>query len=178
MPNRGTTSHWTSSPRLVLNSCSVAPRNRSRCALVPEDGSKAGVPGDGSKLSSPGDGAARRPSWKAMLKEWLRQAHSRSKGMLNHYYLKCTLDRLFAVRDIDHGSISWWPTDCPSYVHWYGALYPNRCSRVRLNEDEKFQILCAIYRKLNATIHRTTFTDALAQTCWMMKETRNTLATA
>ena len=124
------------------------------------------------------DAAPSRDLWKAMLKEWLRQAHGRCKGALNHYYLKCTLGRLFAVRDIDHGSISWWPTDCPSYVKWYGALYPNRCSRARFDEDEKFQILCAIYRKLNATISPTTFTDALAQTCWAMKENMGTLAVA
>ena len=80
-----------------------------------------------------------RPSrdlWKAMLTEWLRQAHTRCKGMLNHYYLECTLDRFFAVRDIDHGSISWWPTDCKAYAHWYGVLYPNRRSRARLGETE------------------------------------------
>ena len=59
-----------------------------------------------------------------------------------------------------------------------GALYPNRCSRARFDEDEKFQILCAIYRKLNATINPNTFTNALAQTCWTMKENKGTLTTA
>ena len=40
-----------------------------------------------------------------------------------------------------------------------------------LHEDDHFQILCAIYRKLNAT-RACNFTDALAQTCWSMKELR------
>ncbi len=124
------------------------------------------------------DAAPSRDLWKAMLKEWLRESHTRCTGMINHYYLKCTLDRLFAVRDIDHGSISWWPTDCPSYVHWYGALYPNRCSISRFDKDDTFQILCATYRKLNATINPTTFTNALAQMCWAMKENKGTLTTA
>ena len=116
------------------------------------------------------DAIPSRDLWKAMLKEWLRQAHTRCKGVFDHYYLKCCLDRLFAVRNIDHGTISWWPTKCPSYVYWYDILYPNRCSRARLDEDEKFQVLCVIYRKLNATKTPCTFTDALAQTCWTMKD--------
>ena len=124
------------------------------------------------------DAAPSRDLWKAMLTEWLRQAHTRCKGMLNHYYLKCTLGRLFAVRDIGHGTISWWPTDCAAYVHWYDVLYPHRRSRARFNETEKFQILCAIYRKLNATINNSIFTTAVAQTCWTMKENKGTLIVA
>ena len=111
-----------------------------------------------------------RDLWKAMLKEWLRQVSRKCTGVFDHYYLKCCLDRLLAVRDIDHGTISWWPTECPSYRYWYDILYPNRCSRARFDEDEKFQILCAIYRKLNSTISPSTFTCALAQTCWKMKQ--------
>ena len=110
-----------------------------------------------------------RDLWKGMLQEWLRQARTRCKGVLEHYYLKCCLDRLLAVRDIDPGTISWWPTECPSYVYWYKVLYPNRCSRAHFNEDDKFQILCAIYRELNAMKSPTTFAEALAQTCWTMK---------
>ena len=119
-----------------------------------------------------------RDLWKAMLKEWLRQASLKSTGVLDHYYLKCCLDRLFAVRDIDHGTISWWPVQCPSYEYWYDTLYPNRCSRARFHEDEKFQILCAIYRKLNSTRGPSTFTEALAQTCWKMKEEKGRAADA
>ena len=115
------------------------------------------------------DATPSRDLWKAMLKEWLRQASTRCTGVFDHYYLKCCLDRLFAVRCIDHGTLSWWPTECPSYVHWYGILYQNRCSKACFHEDEKFQILCAIYRKLNSTRGPSTFTDALAQTCWKMK---------
>ena len=40
-----------------------------------------------------------------------------------HYHMKCCLDRLFAVRNINHGTISWWPTQCPSYTTWYKELY-------------------------------------------------------
>ena len=72
----------------------------------------------------------------------------------------------------------WWPTDCPVYVHWYGLLYPNRCSRARFSETEQFQILCTIYHKLNVTINTSIFTTALAQTCWAMKENKCTLAVA
>ena len=111
-----------------------------------------------------------RPLWCAMLKEWLRGAGLRCKGVFDHYYLKCCLDRLISVHCVDHGTISWWPTECPSYVYWYDILYPNGCYRAPFDEDDKFQILCAIYRKLNATKGPSTFTDALAQTCWMMKE--------
>lgn len=113
-----------------------------------------------------------RELWKVMLKEWLRQASLACKGVFDHYYLKCCLDRLFAVRKIDHGTISWWPVECPSYVYWYGILYPNRCSRAHFHEEEKFQILCAIYHKLKLVFFRCTFTDALAQTCWNMKEAK------
>ena len=116
------------------------------------------------------DASPSRDLWKAMLQEWLRQAHTRCTGVLNHYYLKCCLDRLLAVRNIDHGTISWWPTECPSYLYWYDILYANRCSGARFDEDEKFQILCAIYRKLNAVNNQSTFAQALAQTCWSMKE--------
>lgn len=122
------------------------------------------------------DAAPSRDLWKAMLKEWLHQVRSRMSGAFDHYYMKCALDRLFAVRKIDHGTISWWPTQCPSYIRWYDILYPNRCSRARLDEEKKFQILCIIYKKLNRIKHGCTFPDALAQTCWDLKEKRGSLS--
>ena len=109
-----------------------------------------------------------RDLWKAMLQQWQTQVHNICTGAMSHYYMKCSLDRWFAVRKIDHGTISWWPTQCPSYKAWYKELYD---ASKDLHEDDHFQILCAIYRKLNAT-RACTFTDALAQTCWSMKEVR------
>ena len=112
------------------------------------------------------DATPSRDFWKAMLQEWLLQVKGKCLGALDHYYMKCCLDRLFAVRQIDHGTISWWPTKCPSYTKWYEALYAIEKS---FNEEEKFQILCATYRKLNAA-RSCTFPEALAQTCWHYKE--------
>ena len=47
-------------------------------------------------------------------------------GCFNDYYVKFTLGRLLAVRKIDHGTISWWPTMCPAYQDWYKRLYPGK----------------------------------------------------
>ena len=87
-----------------------------------------------------------RDLWKGMLLEWMQQASSRASGAFGHYYMKCCLDRLFSVREICHGTISWWPTECPAYRKWFRILYPKQ----RLDDDSKFQVLCAIYLKLNA----------------------------
>ena len=104
-----------------------------------------------------------------MLKAWLRQAGARCKGGLGHYYLKCCIDRLLAVRVVDHGTISWWPTDCPAYKHWYALLYPASHHRMRLTDQQQFIILCVIYRRMKLVRTTVTFSDALAQTCWAMK---------
>ena len=105
-----------------------------------------------------------RDLWKAMLLMWLEQAKSKAKGCFDHYYMKCTLDRIFAVRKIPHSTISWWPHDCPAYVTWYEILCPGQ----QLSEEERFQILCHTYLTLNR--YKTcTFTNALAQTCWLKK---------
>ena len=45
-------------------------------------------------------------------------------------------------------------------------------------EDDKFQILCAIRRALNEVKAPATFPDALAQTCWKMKEDKGRPADA
>ena len=124
------------------------------------------------------DAKPSRDLWSGMLQEWLRQAQSKTSGAFSHYYMKCCLDRLMAVRKIDYGTISWWPTECPSYIKWYRILYPNRCSRAHFDTEEKFQILCAIYRKLNAVRNCSTFPEALAQTCWILKEKDNRLTLA
>ena len=111
------------------------------------------------------DARPSRDHWQAMLEEWLQQIRSKCRGPFSHYYLKCCLDRLFAVKRIDHGTISWWPVTCPAYDEWYKLLYPNRT----LSRQEKFQTLCITYAVLNRKKH-CTFTDALAQTCWVHKE--------
>ncbi len=87
-----------------------------------------------------------RELWKASILTWLEQVHSKCSGCFNHYYLKCSLDRAFAVRTFSYATISWWPTECPAYLHWYKLLYPDR----RLTTEEKFQVLCT-YRNGSET---------------------------
>ena len=60
---------------------------------------------------------------------------------------------------------------CPSYATWYEELH---AVSKDFDEDDHFRILCAIYHKLNAT-RACTFTDALAQTCWSMKEKKGSV---
>ena len=52
------------------------------------------------------DARPSRDLWQAMLEEWLQQTRSKCRGPFSHYYLKCCLDRLFAVKRIDHGTIT------------------------------------------------------------------------
>ena len=106
-----------------------------------------------------------RDFWKASMVTWLSQVQSRCSGCFNQYYLKCSLDRAFAVRDFSLATISWWPTECPAYKQWYKLLYPKR----RLSADEKFQVLCATYVALNQKKH-CGMPEALAQTCWVKME--------
>ena len=106
-----------------------------------------------------------RDFWKASMLTWLEQVHSKCAGCFNHYYLKCSLDRAFAVRAFSPATISWWPTECPAYLNWYKLLYPDRS----LTSEEKFQVLCATYIALNRKRH-CSIPDALAQTCWVKME--------
>ena len=116
------------------------------------------------------DAQPSRDFWKAIMVTWLEQVKQKCSGCFDDYYLKCTLDRLIAVRNIDHGTISWWPTECPAYQKWYKRLYPTKT----LSPEEKFQVLCATYQELNR--HKTcTMPDALAQTCWLEKDSRGRL---
>jgi hypothetical protein len=110
------------------------------------------------------DAQPSRDLWKAIMLTWLENVHKMCAGCFNVYYLKCTLDRLFAVRNIDHGTISWWPLTCPAYQAWYERLYPGK----DLSSEEMFQVLCKTYITLNQC-KTCTFTDALAQTCWLKK---------
>ena len=106
-----------------------------------------------------------RDFWKASMLTWLEQVHSKCAGCFNHYYLKCSLDRAFAVRAFSLATISWWPTECPAYLNWYNLLYPHRS----LTTDEKFQILCTTYITFNRKKH-CSIPEALAQTCWVKME--------
>ena len=106
-----------------------------------------------------------RDLWKASMLTWLEQVHSKCSGCFSHYYLKCALDRAFAVRTFDLAIISWWPTECPAYLDWYERLYPDRS----LTSEEKFQVLCTTYLALSRT-KTCSFPDALAQTCWLKME--------
>ena len=111
-----------------------------------------------------------RDLWKASMLTWLEQVRSRCSGCFNQYYLKCCLDRASAVRKFNLATISWWPTECPAYLHWYTLLCPDR----RLTREEKFQILCTTYIKLNH-VKTCDFPEALAQTCWVKKEKNGSL---
>ena len=99
---------------------------------------------------------------------WAGQVKSRCLGPMNHYYMCCCLDRLFPIRKMSNGTISWWPTDCPSYAAWYKTIYKNPNN---FDEEMMFHIVCAIYCALN-TARSCTCPEALAQTCWGMKETK------
>ena len=103
--------------------------------------------------------------WKASMLTWLEQVHSKCSGCFNHYYLKCSLDRAFAVRTFSYATISWWPTECLAYLHWYKLLYPDRS----LTTEEKFQVLCTTYLALNQK-RNCSIPEALAQTCWVKME--------
>ncbi len=116
------------------------------------------------------DAQPSRDLWKAIMVTWLENVHKMCAGCFNDYYLKCTLDRWFAIRKIDHGTISWWPTTCPAYQAWYKRLYPGK----NLSSEEKYRVLCKTYIALNQ--YKTcTFADAVAQTCWLERESHGRL---
>ena len=56
-----------------------------------------------------------RGLWKASMLTWVEPVHSRCSGTFDQYYLKCSLDRAFAVRAFSTATISWWPTECLAY---------------------------------------------------------------
>ena len=118
----------------VLQSNAAVERAVLACKLVGEDA----MPGACLALYEKNPS---RDLWKASMMTWLEQVHCRCTGSFNHYYLKCTLDRAFAVRTFSTGTVSWWPTECPAYKDWYELLYPDRS----LSTTEKFQVLCTTY---------------------------------
>ena len=144
--------------RLLQSNDDTVERAVLACRLVGEDA----MPGACLALY---DKNPSRDFWKASMLTWLEQVHSKCAGCFNHYYLKCSLDRTFAVRAFSPATISWWPTECPAYLNWYKLLYPDRS----LTSEEKFQVLCATYIALNQKSH-CSIPDALAQTCWVKME--------
>ena len=144
--------------RLLQSNADTVERAVLACKLVGEDA----MPGACLVLYEKNPS---RDLWKASMLTWLEQVHSKCSGCFNHYYLKCSLDRAFAVRTFSHATISWWPTECPAYLHWYKLLYPDRS----LTTEEKFQVLCATYLALNQK-RNCSIPEALAQTCWVKME--------
>ena len=149
--------------RLLQSNDDTVERAVLACRLVGEDA----MPGACLALY---DENPSRDLWKASMLTWLEQVRSKCAGCFSHYYLKCSLDRAFAVRAFSPATISWWPTECPAYLNWYRLLYPNRS----LTTEEKFKILCATYVALNRKGH-CTIPEALAQTCWADRERNGTL---
>ena len=147
----------------LLQSNDAVKRDVLACRLVGEDG----MPGACCDLY---DKNPSRDLWKASMLSWLEQVHSKCSGCFNHYHLKCTLDRAFAVRKFSYATISWWPTECPAYDLWFQLLYPGKS----LTAEEKFQVLCNTYLALNQT-KNCSFPEALAQTCWMHRDKNGTL---
>ena len=147
----------------LLQSIDAVQRDVLACRLVGEDA----MPGACCDLY---DKNPSRDLWKASMLSWLEQVHSKCSGCFNHYYLKSTLDRAFAVRKFSYATISWWPTECPAYDLWFQLLYPGKS----LTAEEKFQVLCDTYLALNQT-KNCSFPEALAQTCWMHMDKNGTL---
>ena len=144
--------------RLLQSSDDTVERAVLACKLVGEDAMPAAC-------LALYDNNPSRDLWKASMLTWLEQVHSICSGCFNQYYLKCCLDRAFAVRTFDPATISWWPPECPAYRHWYKLLYPDRS----LTTEEKIQVLCTTYITLNR-VHNCSIPEALAQTCWVKKE--------
>ena len=144
--------------RLLQSNDDTVERAVLACRLVGEDA----MPGACLALY---DKNPSRDFWKASMLTWLEQVHSKCAGCFNHYYLKCSLDRAFAVRAFSPATISWWPTAYPAYLHWHGLLYPGRS----LTIEEKLQVLCTTYIALNRK-RNCSIPDAVAQTCWVKME--------
>ena len=147
----------------LLKSIDAVERDVLACRLVGEDAMPAACLDLYDKNPS-------RDLWKASMLSWLEQVHSKCSGCFDHYYLKCSLDRAFAVRKFNYATISWWPTECPAYQLWFKLLYSDKS----LTTEEKFQVLCQTYLALNRT-KNCSLPEALAQTCWVHREKNGTL---
>ena len=143
---------------VLLQSKGAVERAVLQCRVIGEDAMPGACLAEYERSPS-------RGLWKASMLSWLEQVQSKCSGAFNHYYLKCSLDRAFAVRTFSPATISWWPTECPSYLHWYELLYPERS----LTTEEKFQVLCTTYIALNQK-RNCSIPEALAQTCWLKME--------
>ena len=150
--------------RLLQSNCDTVERAVLACRIVGEDA----MPDACLELY---ENNPSRDLWKASMLTWLEAVHRKCSGFFNHYYLKCALDRAFAVRTFSTSTISWWPTECPAYRQWYKLLYPER----HLTEAEKFQVLCTTYVALNQKKGMCSIPEALAQTCWVKREKNGSL---
>ena len=145
-------------PRLLQSNVNTVERAVLACQIISQDAMPNACLALYEKNPS-------RDLWKASMLTWLEQVRSKCSGSFSDYYLKCSLDRAFAVRTFSTATISWWPTECPAYLHWYKLLYPDK----NLTTDEKFQVLCTTYITLNQK-RICSFPEALAQICWAKKE--------
>ena len=75
------------------------PRDALACRIVGVDAMPAAI-------CDLYDAQPSRDLWKAIMVTWLENVHKMCAGCFNDYDLKCTLDRWFAIRKIDHGTIS------------------------------------------------------------------------
>ena len=77
--------------RLLQNNDATVERAILACRLIGEDAMPRACLALYEKNPS-------RDLWKASMLTWLEQVHSKCSGCFNHYYLKSSLDRAFAVR--------------------------------------------------------------------------------
>ena len=106
-----------------------------------------------------------RATWTAIHVTFQENLSQRARGICDDYMHKCALDRLFAVARsrIPMGTVSWWPVKCPAYLNAYKMLWHN------LPHNDRFAALMYIYKRLKTVRNKCLITDALAQTCWLMK---------
>ena len=113
------------------------------------------------------EAAPSRDYWKAANVMFQSAVSDVSKGIMADYMHKCVLDRVFAVRDIDPGMISWWPLNCPAYVNGLGKIFGDSLS----SEEDKFLALMYVYKQLRR-VRSSSVPDTLAHLCWHMKDSR------
>ena len=87
------------------------------------------------------EAAPSRDYWKAANLMWQHNIHHVSKGIANDYMHKCALDRVFSVVDIDPGTVSWWPCDCPAYKHGIAKVFGD------LPHEDFYGALMYIYKE-------------------------------
>ena len=74
-----------------------------------------------------------RPSrdlWEVANRQWSENVRLRVRG-LGPYWHKCTLDRVLCVRPLPVVYLSWWPVQCPAYLHALGNIWGTRWRTTR-----------------------------------------------